>query len=82
MAAFMVYAWVLIVAFVILGAAYAVKHASHVLEDEHHFYLLVGGFFILYLGAAVTMSFILPSPGEIVQTPMRDLSEFGLGSLL
>jgi hypothetical protein len=73
------YTWILIIAALVLGVAYTIKHASTVLEEEHHFYLLIGGFFVLYIGAAVAMSFIIPSPGEIAQTPMRDLADFGLG---
>ena len=56
--------WALIIAIVLQIFAYLLyKVGQEVLEDDTHFKIAVGTFFVLFMVSGVALRFVLPSPG-------------------
>jgi len=52
--------WALIISFAVLLLAYTIKHVDHIIEEDHPFVMLIGGFFALYIIAALAVYTLNP----------------------
>jgi hypothetical protein len=53
--------WAVIISFVVLSFAYIIKNfLSNVIENEHEFLTIIGIFLVIYVGAAVAITFLNP----------------------
>ncbi len=53
--------WAVIISLFVLSIAYFIKHfLSHVIEEEKEFLMVIGVFLLIYVGAAVAITFLNP----------------------
>jgi hypothetical protein len=61
--------WGLVIALVVLAAAFAVKYfLPEVIEEDRLVWAIYFGFLILFVGAALMIGHFLPSPGQLSET--------------
>lgn len=58
--------WGLVIAFIVLAAAIAVKYSlPDMIEEDRLVWAIFFGFLILFVGAAALLGYVLPAPNEI-----------------
>lgn len=57
--------WAVVIALVLLAVAYFIyKVVAEVIEDEHVFLIICGGFLIVLITAAFGLHYLIPKPGS------------------
>ena len=57
--------WAVVIALVLHVIAYLIyKVVAEVVEDEHVFLIICGGFLIVLISAAFGLNYMIPKPGE------------------
>lgn len=61
--------WGIIIALFVLGLAYLIKHFfAEVIENEHAFMIIIGGFLTIYIFAAIAIGSL--NPFSLISNPV------------
>lgn len=58
--------WALLISTFVLGLAYFIKHfLANVIEEEHDFLMVIGVFLMIYIGAAIAITWLNPQISQV-----------------
>lgn len=65
--------WAVIISLLVLAGAYLIKHViSHIVEEEHVFLRVIAVFLVMYVGAAVAVTWLNPHISATQEYPAEN----------